>query len=157
MTLSTDALAGDTVTPSGQQLAQVYNESDLLVVECLRSGVWDGLSAPELAACVSVLVYETRGPADTSPKVPGGAVQQALGEMVRQWARLKEAEEAYDIVIVDTPPLSVVSDAIPLVNKVSGVVVVVRLVKNTRNALVALKDQLIHLGAPTLGVVVTTD
>jgi capsular exopolysaccharide synthesis family protein len=67
---------------------------------------------------------------------------------------LKQAEEEYDLVIVDTPPLSVVSDAIPLVNRVSGVVVVVRLVKNTRNALTALKDQLLHLGAPTLGVVV---
>jgi receptor protein-tyrosine kinase len=67
---------------------------------------------------------------------------------------LKKAEETYDLVIVDTPPLSVVSDAIPLVSRVSGVVVVVRLVKNTRNSLIALKDQLVHLGAPTLGVVV---
>lgn len=67
---------------------------------------------------------------------------------------LKKAEAEYDLVVVDTPPLSLVSDAIPLVNKVSGVVVVVRLAKNTRNALTALKGQLVHLGAPTLGVVV---
>jgi ATP-dependent RNA helicase HelY len=84
---------GDAVTPSGRQLAQVYNESDLLVVECLRSGVWDDLTPPELAACVSVLVYETRGPADTAPKIPGGAVRDTLAEMVRQWAKLKQAEE----------------------------------------------------------------
>ena len=67
---------------------------------------------------------------------------------------LRDAEKEYDVVIVDTPPLPVVSDAIPLVSRVSGVVVVVRLAKNTRNGLTALKDQLVNLGAPTLGVVV---
>jgi ATP-dependent RNA helicase HelY len=83
----------DAVTPTGRMLAQVYNESDLLVVECLRSGSWDALTPAELAACVSVLVYESRGVADTAPKIPGGAVRETLAEMVRQWARLKEAEE----------------------------------------------------------------
>jgi ATP-dependent RNA helicase HelY len=86
-------VAGDTVTGTGTQLAQVYNEADLLVVECLRSGIWDALTPAELAACVSVLVYESRGPADTAPKIPGGAVRATLEAMVRQWARLKEAEE----------------------------------------------------------------
>jgi ATP-dependent RNA helicase HelY len=86
-------VAGDSVTATGRQLQQVYNESDLLVVECLRSGLWDALTPPELAACVSVLVYESRGPGETAPKIPGGAVRETLAEMVRVWARLKEAEE----------------------------------------------------------------
>jgi ATP-dependent RNA helicase HelY len=86
-------VADDAVTATGRQLQQVYNESDLLVVECLRSGLWDGLTPPELAACVSVLVYESRGPGDTAPKIPGGAVRETLAEMVRVWARLKDAEE----------------------------------------------------------------
>jgi ATP-dependent RNA helicase HelY len=83
----------DAVTPSGRMLAQVYNESDLLVVECLRSGLWDALTPAELAACVSVLVYETRGPADNAPRIPGGAVRDTLAEMVRLWSTLKSAEE----------------------------------------------------------------
>jgi ATP-dependent RNA helicase HelY len=86
-------VSGDTVTPTGRMLAQVYNEADLLVVECLRSGVWDGLTPPELAACVSLLVYETRGPGETTPKIPGGAVRATLADMVGQWSRLKRAEE----------------------------------------------------------------
>jgi ATP-dependent RNA helicase HelY len=86
-------VAGDAVTDTGLMLQQVYNESDLLVVECLRSGLWDALTPPELAACVSVLVYESRGPGETAPKIPGGAVRETLAEMVRVWARLKEAEE----------------------------------------------------------------
>jgi ATP-dependent RNA helicase HelY len=87
-------VAGDTVTPSGKQLAQVYNESDLLVVECLRSGMWDRLTPPELAACASLLVYEARGPAEgQTPKIPGGAVRDTLADMAAQWQRLKRAEE----------------------------------------------------------------
>jgi len=86
-------VSGETVTPTGRMLAQVYNESDLLVVECLRSGVWDRLTPAELAACVSVLVYETRGPADNQPRIPAGSVQTTLSEMVHIWSRLKTAEE----------------------------------------------------------------
>lgn len=67
---------------------------------------------------------------------------------------LRHAEDRYDVVVVDTPPLSVVSDAIPLVAQVSGVVVVARIGKSTRNGLTALQEQLRNLGAPTLGVVV---
>ncbi|HEX8003067.1 MAG TPA: DEAD/DEAH box helicase [Mycobacteriales bacterium] len=86
-------VADDAVTPSGRMLAQVYNEADLLVVECLRAGLWDRLSPSELAACVSVLVYETRGPVDTQPRIPGGSVRTTLDEMVFVWQRLKAAEE----------------------------------------------------------------
>jgi ATP-dependent RNA helicase HelY len=94
---------GDTVTPSGAMLAHVYNEADLLVVECLRSGIWDALTPPELAACVSVLAYESRGPEDTAPKVPPGAVQSTLAEMVRVWSRLKEAEEDQRLDFLSEP------------------------------------------------------
>jgi Mrp family chromosome partitioning ATPase len=48
----------------------------------------------------------------------------------------------------------VVSDAIPLLSLVSGVIVVSRLDQTTRDAAAHLKDQLEHLHAPTLGVVV---
>ncbi|HWL34601.1 MAG TPA: DEAD/DEAH box helicase [Frankiaceae bacterium] len=98
-------VTGETVTPSGKQLAQVYNESDLLVVECLRSGVWDDLTPPELAACVSVLVYEARGQVDAAPKIPGGAVRETVAEMVRQWARLKAAEEDQRLDFLREPDL----------------------------------------------------
>ncbi|MDT7572964.1 MAG: ATP-dependent helicase HelY, partial [Actinomycetota bacterium] len=85
-------LDGETVTETGQQLARVYSESDLLVVECLRSGIWDALSAAELAAVTSTLVYENRRPDESVPRVPSGAVQNALAEMTRTWGRLSEAE-----------------------------------------------------------------
>lgn len=67
---------------------------------------------------------------------------------------LKKAEQEYDFVVVDTPPTSVVSDAIPLVSQVGGVLVVGRLGKTGRGSMMQLRDQLANLDAPVLGVVV---
>jgi Mrp family chromosome partitioning ATPase len=64
--------------------------------------------------------------------------------------------EKYDLIVIDTPPTSVVSDAIPLVKNVDGVLVVARLGKTTRDASVHLRDQLNNLGAYVLGVVVNS-
>jgi succinoglycan biosynthesis transport protein ExoP len=69
---------------------------------------------------------------------------------------LKAVSEKYDLVVIDTPPTSVVSDAIPLVKNVDGVLVVSRLGKTTRDASVHLRDQLNNLGAYVLGVVVNS-
>src|ERR1700730_3191080 len=37
-------LDGDTVTADGRRLAGLYSELDLLAAECMRRGLWDGLS-----------------------------------------------------------------------------------------------------------------
>nr|MBA3524898.1 DEAD/DEAH box helicase [Geodermatophilaceae bacterium] len=67
-------LDGDTVTPDGVTLSQIWSESDLLVAECLRAGVWDDLDAAGLAAVVSVVLYESRGNEAGSPRIPDGPV-----------------------------------------------------------------------------------
>jgi capsular exopolysaccharide synthesis family protein len=88
-------------------------------------------------------------PAGPLPPNPVDLIEsKRMRELVRQ------AQSDYDLVVIDTPPTSVVSDAIPLVKQVSGVIVVVRLGQSTREAVLHLRDQLEHLGAPTLGVVV---
>ncbi|MFD6420294.1 DEAD/DEAH box helicase [Streptomyces sp. NPDC060194] len=93
-----DYLRGDEATEHGKRLARLYGELDLLASECLRDGVWEGLSPAELAACVSALVYEARQSDDAvMPKVPGGAAKEALGEMVRIWGRLDALEEDFKI------------------------------------------------------------
>jgi ATP-dependent RNA helicase HelY len=96
-------LRDEQVTDAGRQLARVYNEADLLVVECLRAGLWDGLSASELAAVVSSVVYESRRPEDASPQVPGGAVRAALDDMGRLWARLRDVEASHDLAFLREP------------------------------------------------------
>ncbi len=55
-------IPGWKVTSAGLSLASLYHECDLLVCECLREGVFDGLQPHHLAALASVFIYERRGP-----------------------------------------------------------------------------------------------
>src|SRR5205085_10892556 len=66
---------------------------------------------------------------------------------------LSWAAEHYELVVVDTPPLGMVSDAMALLRNVDGVVVVSQLGKNTREAATFLRDRLVGVNAPLLGVV----
>jgi ATP-dependent RNA helicase HelY len=84
-------LDGEQLTEHGRALARLWSETDLLTAECLRHGIWDGLEPAELAAVISVLVYEARGDTPT-PRVPSGPVSDALVATVRLWAEL-EADE----------------------------------------------------------------
>ncbi len=86
-------LAADETTPPGRQLARIWSEADLLVAECLRAGAWDGLSAPELAAVVSTLVYEARREERAADRMPSTAVREALATTVRVWAELAADEQ----------------------------------------------------------------
>ncbi len=81
---------------------------------------------------------------------PGVLASAAMAELLR------EAVANYDFVVVDTPPTGVVSDAIPLIHNVSGILVVTRMRQGTREASEHLRDQLRNLKAPTLGLVVNS-
>ena len=74
----------------------------------------------------------------------------------RMQAILEVIPERYDLVIVDTPP-TVVSDAMPILEHVGGVVVVGRIGLSTDESLIGLREQLDQLEAATLGVVVNGD
>jgi ATP-dependent RNA helicase HelY len=95
-------LDGEAVTPAGRQLGRIYNEADLLVVECLRHGLWDSLTPAELAAVVSSLVYESRRP-DEVAQVPGGAVGAVLADQTRLWSELRDAESAHGLAFLREP------------------------------------------------------
>jgi polysaccharide biosynthesis transport protein len=91
--------------------------------------------------------------------VVAGLVPRNPGPLIdskRMLETIQEAARAYDLVVIDTPPTSIVSDAIPLVQGVGGVLVVARLGKTPREQLLRLRDQLANLHAPLLGVVVNS-
>src|SRR5204862_2634263 len=75
----------------------------------------------------------------------------------RMRAVLEAMPGDYDLVVVDTPPASVVSDAIPILGHVGGVVVVGRLGLSTFESIAELRSRLANLDAQTLGVVVNSD
>jgi receptor protein-tyrosine kinase len=83
------------------------------------------------------------------PPNPTELLESHAMENVLTWAR-----EHYELVVVDTPPMLVVSDTIPLMNQVDGVIIVSRLGISTRDSVDQLREQLSNLRAPVLGVVI---
>ncbi|MGD0706041.1 MAG: hypothetical protein ABSA02_39935, partial [Trebonia sp.] len=98
-------LDGDTVTPDGQRLSRLYSELDLVAAECIRRGLWDGLNPAELAACVSVLSFESRKQQDDAEPVrlPKGPVRDVLTEMGRTWAELDQLERRNGVSFLREP------------------------------------------------------
>jgi ATP-dependent RNA helicase HelY len=101
-----DYLEGDEVTTAGSSLARIYSELDLVAAECLRRSIWDDLEAPQLAAVLSALVFESRNPDDAEPpRVPGGAVRTVLREMVTIWGDLDRLERDHRLSFLREPDL----------------------------------------------------
>ena len=76
-----------------------------------------------------------------------------LLESERMASLLSEAESSYDMVIVDTPPATVLPDAIPLAGKVDGVLVVIGLDRDSIDELEELRDRLGQVDAPLIGAI----
>jgi capsular exopolysaccharide synthesis family protein len=90
-------------------------------------------------------------PTGPLPLSPGEFVaSDALAERV-----LAPLREAFDYVLVDSPPACVVGDAIRLAARVDGVVAITRLGLASRAALSDLHRELTAAPTPPLGVVVT--
>jgi ATP-dependent RNA helicase HelY len=98
-------MAGDDVTADGARLAGLYAELDLLAAECLRRGTWAALTAPELAACVSALTYESRREDNGGVRLPPGRPREVLAQMTAMWTELSAVEEAHHLAFLREPDL----------------------------------------------------
>jgi capsular exopolysaccharide synthesis family protein len=82
------------------------------------------------------------------PPNPGELLEsQAMSDLIGR------ARAEYDLVVIDTPPLTAVSDAFPLLTKVDGVVIVGRIGRSQRQAAERLQQILAGNEAPLLGVI----
>nr|WP_255633320.1 DEAD/DEAH box helicase [Demequina sp. TTPB684] len=92
------------VTAAGGMLRTLYAENDIVIAECLRSGAWEALHPPALAAAVSTLLYSARrDDGEYTPRIPGGSqgvLGQALRETQRIWSRLDDMHSEHQL-----PPL----------------------------------------------------
>jgi ATP-dependent RNA helicase HelY len=79
---------GWSLTEWGELLARLYTEGDLIVAESLREGLFDGLSAAEIAALVSCFTYERRGPEGTGAVPPPRWPTRELAERWRKIDRI---------------------------------------------------------------------
>ena len=101
------------------------------------------------------IVHDDRYPESLSILLAGPSPPNPadLIESARMVHLQKEATEEFNLVVVDTPPTSLVSDAIPLIKRVSGVIAVVRVGRSTQTGIVQLREQLRNLEVPVLLVV----
>lgn len=83
-------LQGGQITEWGVLLAKIYGETDLLIAELIKRGSFDMLEGAELVSVLSALVFEARR--DESPKIPKGAVEEALNDMIHQWSQIQSNE-----------------------------------------------------------------
>jgi capsular exopolysaccharide synthesis family protein len=132
-------MAGEQAIPG---LAEVLTRDDVTVSSALRTfelGAEDGRPPVD----VRVLTAGATPPNPTE-----------LLESQKFRSLVENLQARFDLVILDAPPPLVVPDAIPLTRQVSGVLVVARVRHTKRAAAVALRDQLLRLGTPCLGLVV---
>jgi ATP-dependent RNA helicase HelY len=88
-------LAGWSLTGSGQLLARIYHECDLVIAETLAGGLFDGLGAPELAATLSAFTYEARaGRWQPEPRLPVD-----VSERIHELVSLSESLRAQETVM----------------------------------------------------------
>ncbi|HQR07388.1 MAG TPA: polysaccharide biosynthesis tyrosine autokinase [Gemmatales bacterium] len=67
---------------------------------------------------------------------------------------MDELREQYDYVLIDTPPLLVVTDPCVVAPRVDGVLMTMRVTKNGRPIAERARDILVSLGAKPLGIIV---
>lgn len=90
-----DYLRGWALTPRGTRLRKIYNESDLLVTEALERGLLFGLDMAELAALVSVFVYEPRSDQASAPDWPTERLGERWRAVEALWSELNRLESDY--------------------------------------------------------------
>ena len=103
---------GWSLTPTGDCLAAVFHESDLLTVLCLRDGVFDDVAPPQLAGLVSVLTYEHRSsqPAP-APRYPDHDSRERTAHIFDLAAQIANAERTHGVPVSRSPDASFLATA----------------------------------------------
>ena len=87
------------VTPTGQLLSRIYSESDLLVTECIRAGIWDRLGPPQLAAVIAAMVFESRRDSHAGADAMPGNVElgTAIAKTLEIWRQVTDVERRHGV------------------------------------------------------------
>lgn len=124
-------------------LAEVLN-GELATAEALQSvGSLSGDGSGSRRGTMQVIV------AGRLPHDPWALTQSAAMDRV-----MEALTRSHDLVVLDTPPIPHVADAVSLLRSVDGVIVTALLNKTREPDAERLRDQITGLGAPVLGIVV---
>ncbi|AZA11413.1 DEAD/DEAH box helicase [Corynebacterium gerontici] len=91
------------VTAEGENLAKIHSESDLLVAQCLKRGIWNELDPAELAGVVSMCTFENRRETQGSPEAATETMATAMNGTWRLWEELGVDEQRHQLPISKEP------------------------------------------------------
>lgn len=87
----------------------------------------------------------------TAGTIPPNAIQILNGNKFD--SLIKELQKKYDRIIFDTPPVSIVSDALVISKKVDGVVLVAKYAKTNKHILKESRDKFLFAKSNIIGIV----
>lgn len=90
-------IEGEKPTAQGKILTKIYAESDLLLTESIRRGLFDDLNASELLSVASCMIFESRSAENLAPKMPSQKVTSTITEIISLWAALEEIESNFGV------------------------------------------------------------
>jgi capsular exopolysaccharide synthesis family protein len=145
-------------------IAQSGKRTIIIDADCRRPRVHKIFNVPADAGLAGVIAGHTDLASAIKPSAvpnlsvmpcgprPGNPAELLTSPRFKELLDLIRAQ--YDFVIVDTPPLLVVTDPCVVAPRVDGVVLAIRVTKNGRPFAERAKEVLTSLGANILGVVV---
>lgn len=92
--------------------------------------------------------------------LPSGSIPYnaaGLLESSRMEALMTEAESQYDLVVIDTPPVGLVTDVVPILKRAQAILVVGRIGQLNRDDAQKLRDQLDLVNAQVHGLIANFD
>ncbi|WP_308796276.1 DEAD/DEAH box helicase [Agromyces silvae] len=132
-------------TSAGRILKRIYGERDLLVAECLRRGLWDGLDSAGIAAMAAALVYEPRrDDRGVEFQLPKGLFRGALDRTGDVWATLDDLERDHRLAGSE-PPSPALSQAMWLWARGASLGTVLESIELAAGDFVRLTKQVIDL------------
>ena len=136
----------------------------VILIDCdlRRPTVYKNLELPLSPGLSNLLVNEQRNVVhngvlhENLSVIPAGDIPPNPSELlgsVRMQEFIRNAREKYDYIVLDTPPVNVVSDSLTLAPQSDGVLLVVRMNQSDRISVRAAIEQMEYAQVKILGVV----
>ncbi|MFM1761087.1 MAG: hypothetical protein RL478_697 [Actinomycetota bacterium] len=104
------------LTRRGQMLSHIFHESDLLIANCVSDGVFDGLSAANMAALASIFVFQARGGEEVTSHFPNNEMKVRWKSATKISQRLATSETDHGLVVHRGPEAGFMGAALDWVN-----------------------------------------
>jgi len=91
-----DYVQNQKLSNKGEVLTRIYSESDLLLTEMIFDGLFEGITASDLVALLSGLIFEGRGERSKIPRIPK-SLEPLVERTISIWGRLTILEEEHGV------------------------------------------------------------